>query len=139
MAELCVDCGRNIRRSETACIHGEVVVCLHCDLKRRLGCPDLNFCTRCHALINKNQQPWLIDGLVACEACACRAGAAASPKSSPPESPTTTAPAVQTQAEPTEEETQDAWRTALMLSAAWLNKTEEMQPADTAPQQGTGA
>jgi hypothetical protein len=66
----CGGCGRSIGPKERIASHGGRTLCPQCDLKTRLGCPDLLFCTRCQALISRRQKPAIIDHLVVCESCA---------------------------------------------------------------------
>lgn len=136
----CSDCGRAIQPHEVAVIHGgEAILCPHCDLVRRLGCPEMTFCTRCFNLISRNQVPSIIDGLIVCEPCTAQAEASPpTPTASgePPESPEPpVAPespqAMKSEAEAkveSEEDAAAARAAALSLSSAWLRHTEAEQP-----------
>lgn len=123
----CDDCGRVIQPHETACLHGERIICAQCDLKHRVGLPQLEFCTRCQGVISVGQTPWVIDGLIVCEPCA---------EKSPPEPadvPQAQSEVASDVADVESEEdavmTQLALETAQSLISTWLSRTEPQTSA----------
>ena len=126
--DLCNDCGRHILPHEIAVIHeGEVILCPHFDLIRRLGCPEMTFCTRCLNLIGRNQVPSIIDGLIVCEPCTAQAAASTpTPAAAPPQA--ASGGPVKLVAGAEAESDAAARAAALSLSSAWLRHTEAEPP-----------
>lgn len=125
----CSDCGRHILSHEIAVIHeGEAILCPHCDLIRRLGCPEMTFCTRCLNLVGRNQVPSIIDGLVVCEPCTAQAAVSPPTPAAVPLEETASGEPSQSETEAEMESNAAARAAALSLSNAWLRHTEAEQP-----------